>query len=243
MLQQASSTEIHATLCSGTSSRRIRPPTPNFPRGSGKTDALANQQPHEIYINESGLYSLTWNSKRPEAKAFRHWITSEVLPSIREHGSYGGPGLASLAEQMQGLQGTIAALTQRLDTQPRSQVQHKVLSIATPQGPQAEKALLAHGTVLTSEQVEDLNASSGVITISEWLHLHIDAGEQLPQDRLHICKGIEEGEVGASRCRRYRRAAAVEPRRPPNCLHDVRRRSDEDRVRRSQCQIRKDHRA
>lgn len=143
-------------------------------KGVGKTDALANQQPHEIYINESGLYSLTWNSKRPEAKAFRRWITSEVLPSIREHGSYGGPALASLAEQMQGLQGTIAALTQRLDTQPRSQVQHKVLSIATPQGPQAEKALLAHGTVLTSEQVEDLHASSGVIIISDWLQLHID---------------------------------------------------------------------
>ena len=29
-------------------------------KGVGKTDALANQQPHEIYINESGLYSLTW---------------------------------------------------------------------------------------------------------------------------------------------------------------------------------------
>ena len=74
-------------------------------KGVGKTDALANQQPHEIYINESGLYSLTWNSKRPEAKAFRRWITSEVLPSIREHGSYGGPALASLAEQMQGATG------------------------------------------------------------------------------------------------------------------------------------------
>jgi hypothetical protein len=75
---------------------------------------------------------------------------------------------------MQGLQGAITSLTQRLDAQPRSQVQHKVLSVATPQGPQAEKALLAHGTVLTSEQVEDLNNSSGVITISDWLHLHID---------------------------------------------------------------------
>ena len=143
-------------------------------KGVGNTDALANQQPHEIYINESGLYSLTWNSKRAEAKAFRRWITSEVLPSIREHGSYGAPALTSLTEQMQGLQGAITSLTQRLDAQPQSQVQHKVLSVATPQGPRAEQALLDRGTVLTSEQVEDLNNSSGVITISDWLHLRID---------------------------------------------------------------------
>ena len=127
-----------------------------------------------MYINESGFYSLALRSKQPAAKSFKRWVTQEVLPSIRRHGSYGAPALTSLAEQMQGLQGAITSLTQRLDAQPQSQVQHKVLSVATPQGPQAEKALLAHGTVLTSEQVEDLNNSSGIITISDWLHLHID---------------------------------------------------------------------
>ena len=127
-----------------------------------------------MYINESGFYSLALRSKQPAAKSFKRWVTQEVLPSIRRHGSYGTPGLTRLTEQMQGLQGAITSLTQRLDAQPQSQVQHKVLSVATPQGPQAEKALLAHGTVLTSEQVEDLNNSSGVITISDWLHLHID---------------------------------------------------------------------
>lgn len=41
-----------------------------------------------ILINESGLYGLIMSSKLPAAKRFKHWITSEVLPSIRRHGAY-----------------------------------------------------------------------------------------------------------------------------------------------------------
>lgn len=39
-------------------------------------------------INESGLYSVILRSDKPEAKPFRKWITSEVIPSIRKHGAY-----------------------------------------------------------------------------------------------------------------------------------------------------------
>lgn len=39
-------------------------------------------------INESGLYSLILSSKMPNAKRFKHWVTSEVLPAIRKHGMY-----------------------------------------------------------------------------------------------------------------------------------------------------------
>lgn len=39
-------------------------------------------------INESGLYSLILSSKLPSAKRFKHWVTSEVLPSIRKNGQY-----------------------------------------------------------------------------------------------------------------------------------------------------------
>ena len=39
-------------------------------------------------INESGLYNAIIGSKLPEAKLFKKWITSEVLPSIRKHGAY-----------------------------------------------------------------------------------------------------------------------------------------------------------
>jgi anti-repressor protein len=41
-----------------------------------------------ILINESGLYSLILGSKLPQAKEFKHWVTSEVLPAIRKHGAY-----------------------------------------------------------------------------------------------------------------------------------------------------------
>lgn len=39
-------------------------------------------------VNESGLYALIFGSKLPKAKAFKRWVTSEVLPSIRKHGMY-----------------------------------------------------------------------------------------------------------------------------------------------------------
>lgn len=42
-------------------------------------------------INESGLYSLILSSKLPRAKEFKRWVTSEVLPTIRKHGSYVAP--------------------------------------------------------------------------------------------------------------------------------------------------------
>ena len=41
-----------------------------------------------VVINESGLYSLILSSKLPTAKAFKCWVTSEVLPTIRKHGAY-----------------------------------------------------------------------------------------------------------------------------------------------------------
>jgi len=48
---------------------------------------------NSMYINESGLYSLIMDSKKPEAKAFKKWVCSEVLPSIRKTGSYAVPAL------------------------------------------------------------------------------------------------------------------------------------------------------
>lgn len=41
-----------------------------------------------ILVNESGLYHLIFQSRKPEAKAFRKWVTSEVLPELRRTGSY-----------------------------------------------------------------------------------------------------------------------------------------------------------
>jgi prophage antirepressor-like protein len=44
-----------------------------------------------LTVSESGLYSLIFTSRKPEAKRFRKWIASEVLPEIRKTGGYGRP--------------------------------------------------------------------------------------------------------------------------------------------------------
>ena len=41
-----------------------------------------------LYVNESGLYSLILSSKLENAKRFKHWVTSEVLPTIRKRGAF-----------------------------------------------------------------------------------------------------------------------------------------------------------
>lgn len=53
----------------------------------GLTDNLGRTQ-DTILINESGLYSLVLSSKLPTAKAFKKWVTSEILPTIRKTGGY-----------------------------------------------------------------------------------------------------------------------------------------------------------
>lgn len=51
------------------------------------TDTPSGKQEMNI-VNEPGLYSLVLGSRKPEAKAFKRWITHEVIPSIRKRGSY-----------------------------------------------------------------------------------------------------------------------------------------------------------
>lgn len=51
------------------------------------TDTLGGAQSVTI-INEAGLYTLVLGSRKPEAKAFKRWITHEVVPTIRKHGMY-----------------------------------------------------------------------------------------------------------------------------------------------------------
>nr|WP_297874254.1 phage antirepressor KilAC domain-containing protein [uncultured Blautia sp.] len=53
----------------------------------GVSDSNNHTQQMKV-INESGLYDLVFESRLPSAKRFRHWVTSEVLPSIRKNGGY-----------------------------------------------------------------------------------------------------------------------------------------------------------
>lgn len=56
-------------------------------KGVGEMQTPGGKQ-NMVIINESGLYALIFGSKLPSAKRFKHWVTSEVLPSIRKTGKY-----------------------------------------------------------------------------------------------------------------------------------------------------------
>lgn len=59
-------------------------------KGRNQIPTLGGEQEMTV-VNESGLYNVILRSDKPEAKPFRKWVTSEVLPSIRKHGAYMTP--------------------------------------------------------------------------------------------------------------------------------------------------------
>jgi len=79
-------------------------------------------------VNESGLYNVILRSDKPEAKAFKRWVTHEVLPSIRKTGAYAAPLspleqlqlqvkiMQDLEQKQQEQQQALEATNQRLDT-------------------------------------------------------------------------------------------------------------------------------
>lgn len=71
-------------------------------------------------INEPGLYKLTFRSRKPNAKFFTRWVTHEVLPSIRQTGSYTSPRAERVEEELQeplNIRVRIAGILQRLALQ------------------------------------------------------------------------------------------------------------------------------
>lgn len=59
-------------------------------KGIHTVDTIKGKQ-KAVIVNESGIYSLIFKSRKAEAKKFKKWVTSEVLPSIRKTGSYNAP--------------------------------------------------------------------------------------------------------------------------------------------------------
>jgi hypothetical protein len=79
------------------------------------------------HVSESGLYALIFQSRKPNAKKFRKWVTSEVLPSLRNAGEYRIPGTTKVRdleneieiwkERYQQLSGHYMALSERAKTE------------------------------------------------------------------------------------------------------------------------------
>lgn len=86
-------------------------------------------------VNESGLYALVLKSRKPDAKRFRKWLTSEVVPSIRKNGIYLNPNapidprfLRKMADELEARDKQIAALTAQVDElQPKADYAESIL--------------------------------------------------------------------------------------------------------------------
>ncbi|MDP7716942.1 BRO family protein [Acinetobacter baumannii] len=68
--------------------RRLDADEVNLVLIEGRTPTGGNIETPINVVNESGLYSLVLGSRKPEAKQFKKWVTSDVLPSIRKNGGY-----------------------------------------------------------------------------------------------------------------------------------------------------------
>lgn len=92
-------------------------------------------------VNEYGLYSLVLGSRKPEAKAFKRWLTHDVIPAIRKHGAYIAPNaqpqgmeaaalqavVQPIAAALEALTGVVQAMSQRLDGLEQGRAELKAL--------------------------------------------------------------------------------------------------------------------
>lgn len=104
----------------------------------------SGQNRNMIVINESGLYSLIFGSKLPSAKQFKHWVTSEILPQIRQTGGY-------IPVNSQDDEVTIMAKAHRIlerTLQEKDNIieaKSKALQIAQPKADKYDKLISADG--------------------------------------------------------------------------------------------------
>lgn len=117
-----------------------------------------------ILINESGLYSMILSSKLPQARVFKRWVTSEVLPRIRKTGGYipvekQDDDTTILAKAVGILQRTVALKNQQLAEQG------EIISELAPDAAYAQQVLLAPGCYTMTEVAKGLS-----MTVQELQH-------------------------------------------------------------------------
>lgn len=85
-------------------------------QGSDSQNGNVSPSSKTALINESGLYSLILISKMPKAKAFKHWVTSEVLPALRRNGVYETVKAQQHIEQLEATNERLTAAIQAVST-------------------------------------------------------------------------------------------------------------------------------
>lgn len=142
-------------------------------------------------INESGLYCLVLTSKLPEAKRFRHWVTHDVLPSIRKHGIYATP---QTIEQMLNDPDTMIATLKALKAErERTQALIEDNARLLPKATMYDVAIEASGTMSITEAARQLAQYDKTINRKRLFALLRADGLICKQDNAPTKKAIERG--------------------------------------------------
>lgn len=142
-------------------------------------DSLGREQ-QANFVNEDGLYDVILDSRKPEAKAFRKWVTSEVLPSIRKHGAYMTE--LTLEKALSSPDFLIQLATQIKDErQKRIEAEHKSSILQSVNDVMRPKALFADAVATSSRScligelakvLQQNGVSIGQNRLFDWLRKH-----------------------------------------------------------------------
>jgi len=128
-----------------------------------------------IIINESGLYNAVMGSKKPEAKAFKKWVTSEVLPAIRKNGGYMVAIENETTEQLLARALIIANAT--MDKKNKLIEEQKIVIV--------EKQEIIEYLEPDAHFGRVVKASTGAITVTDMAHLLTLHGKGIGRNKLH----------------------------------------------------------
>lgn len=117
----------------------------------------SNYKSKSVIINESGLYSLILGSKLPTAREFKHWVTSEVLPTIRKHGAYMTP--AKIEEVLTDPDTIIQLATQLKQEREGRLIAEQKVNELTPKATYYDKVLSDKSLVTITQIAKDYGMS------------------------------------------------------------------------------------
>ena len=128
----------------------------NEDKGVGNLPTPGGIQKMQL-INESGMYSLIFGSKLPNAREFKKWVTGEVLPSIRKHGAYLTPGKV---EEVLLNPDTIIKIAQNLKEEQEKRKQLEIENNELkPKANYCEQVLQSENAVVTTQIAKDYGMS------------------------------------------------------------------------------------